>query len=220
MSLKKLCISAYSDTRFQELVDQYTLQINPESYKHQHSASYAKNDATDTAGVTTKFIVLEPQKLQFEFYLDATGVVPGVTDVAAEIKRFKAVAYSYNGTIHSANYLTVTWGKGAEGTGFQCRLTSLDIDYVLFRPDGTPLRAKLAVGFEQYLSPDALALLANKNSPDMSHLRTVAIGDKLPNLCYQIYGDSKYYLDVARHNRLDNFRRLTPGSTLSFPPLS
>ena len=35
----------------------------------------------------------------------------------------------------------------------------------------------------------------------------------------KIYGDSKYYLEVARVNQLTNFRKLTPGQELLFPPL-
>ena len=38
-------------------------------------------------------------------------------------------------------------------------------------------------------------------------------------MCFKIYGDPRYYLDVARANRIDNFRKLTPGTRIFFPPL-
>jgi nucleoid-associated protein YgaU len=47
----------------------------------------------------------------------------------------------------------------------------------------------------------------------------VKAGDSLPALCYQIYGDPGYYLEVARFNRLDDFRRLQPGTRVVFPPV-
>ena len=59
----------------------------------------------------------------------------------------------------------------------------------------------------------------NNNSPDLTHRRTVKAGDTLPLMCYQIYGDSKYYLQVAEVNDLGNFRSLTPGQNILFPPL-
>jgi hypothetical protein len=34
----------------------------------------------------------------------------------------------------------------------------------------------------------------------------------------RIYGDSKYYLEVAKINGLINFRQLIPGQELFFPP--
>lgn len=216
--LKKLRIDAYADTTFSAAAaapHTYSLQINPETYKHQHATAFQKESATDTAGASTKFIIMEPQTLSFEFYLDATGVVPGVTDLNAEIATIKSVVYNYNGDIHSPNYLMVSWS----GFVFKCRLTSLNIDYTLFRPDGTPLRAKLDMAFQEYLSPDEIAKRSKKASPDMTHLRTVQDGDTLPVMCHRIYGDSRFYLAVARHNDLTDFRRLTVGSRLMFPPL-
>jgi nucleoid-associated protein YgaU len=38
-------------------------------------------------------------------------------------------------------------------------------------------------------------------------------------MCFRIYGDSKYYLDVAAANGLDDFRSLTPGAEIRFPPI-
>lgn len=218
MSLKKLTVMAYSDPGFSDKLGEYPLQINPESFRQTHSTQYTDNDSTDTAGVTTKFYVSDPQKVNFDFYLDATGVMEtAITSVAAEIVNFKNIAYDYNGQIHAPNYLELVWGNGVT---FNCRLISLDIDYTLFWSDGTPVRAKLSAGFEEYLSPQEIAQRANKSSPDMTHARTVRSGDTLPAMCHRIYGDSKYYLGVAAHNGLSNFRQLVPGSTLFFPPLA
>jgi hypothetical protein len=47
----------------------------------------------------------------------------------------------------------------------------------------------------------------------------VVAGDTLPLLCFQIYQESKYYVEVARINRLDDFRNLEPGRQILFPPL-
>jgi hypothetical protein len=55
--------------------------------------------------------------------------------------------------------------------------------------------------------------------PDLTHIRKVKQGDTLPLMCYSIYGDPKYYLQVAEVNGLANFRQLKPGSDLFFPPL-
>lgn len=216
MSLEKMAITAFSDPKFSQKIDTFTVQINPESYKHSHNTEYTANDSTDTAGVTKKFYVQSPQEVSFSFYLDGTGIVAGVTNVATAIKNFKTLIYSYNGNIHSPNYVQLSWGAGFT---FNCRLESLDIDYLLFKPDGTPLRAKLDVNFVEYLSPDEIVKRSQKNSPDMTHLRIVQAGDTLPQMCYTIYGDSKYYWAVAEFNGLDHFRQLQPGSSLLFPPL-
>jgi nucleoid-associated protein YgaU len=38
-------------------------------------------------------------------------------------------------------------------------------------------------------------------------------------MCYRIYGDPKYYLQVAEANGISNFRKLIPGTDITFPPL-
>jgi nucleoid-associated protein YgaU len=95
----------------------------------------------------------------------------------------------------------------------------MDIEYLLFTPKGVPLRCKLTTQFTQYLSAEKLQLKARKSSSDMTHRRTVVAGDTLPLLCFKIYQDSKYYIDVARANRLDSFKNLEPGRQIFFPPL-
>ena len=109
----------------------------------------------------------------------------------------------------------VLWGSQI----FVGRLTSMKVDATLFKASGEPLRAKLDLEFKSYVSSEEEALRANRSSPDMSHLVEVRAGDTLPLLCYRIYRDSSYYLEVARYNNLTDFRDLEPGRKLHFPPL-
>ena len=64
------------------------------------------------------------------------------------------------------------------------------------------------------------ALRANRSSPDLSHMVQVRDGDTLPLLCHRIYNDCGRYLEVAKENKLANFRSLRPGTWLRFPPLT
>lgn len=214
-TLKKLKIYAYKDESFSQLDGSVSVPINPESYKHTHKTNFTKTELTDTGGDVRKFVGLEAQTLDFEIYFDATLSDGPTPNIPYAIKQFKNVAYTYDGEIHSPKYLKVVWGT----LQFKCRLQSLTIDYTLFSPSGTPLRAKATASFLEYLSPKALRLLENNNSPDMTHVRTVRAGDTLPMLCHRIYGESGYYLAVARHNNLTQFRNLTPGTQIIFPPL-
>ena len=89
----------------------------------------------------------------------------------------------------------------------------------MFKPSGDPLRATVTLDFVGTMSSTEAALMANRSSPDLSHMVEVRQGDTLPLLCQRIYGDPAYYLDVARFNRLVDFRNLKPGGKLHFPPL-
>jgi nucleoid-associated protein YgaU len=93
------------------------------------------------------------------------------------------------------------------------------IKYTVFDREGKPLRADLTVDLISDQDPAERQKAEGKKSPDVTHVRIVRAGDTLPLLTKKIYGSSKSYLDVARFNDLDDFRRLRPGQALYFPPL-
>jgi nucleoid-associated protein YgaU len=125
------------------------------------------------------------------------------------------VIYDYVGDKHEPSRVRVLWGTVI----FFGRLQTLKTKYTLFKPSGDPLRATVGLAFVGTTSSTEAALMANRSSPDLSHMVEVRQGDTLPLLCQRIYGDPAYYLDVARFNRLVDFRNLKPGGKLHFPPL-
>lgn len=195
----------------------FEAMINPASYQHSSSVKYAKNKALGPGG-EDKFSKMAPDKINFkEMVLDGTGVVPdsGTMTVRDQIARLREVAYTYRGSEHEAPVVEISWGPLL----MKARLDSLTVDYTLFKPSGEPLRAKVTLNFTAFQSTEEIFREASLESPDLTHLVEVKAGDTLPNLCYRIYKDASYYLEVARINELRNFRQLQPGQLLRFPPL-
>ena len=95
----------------------------------------------------------------------------------------------------------------------------MDITYKLFKPDGTPIRATIHATFKGFIEDSLRVARENNNSPDLTHIRMVNEGDTLPLMTFRIYGNSKYYLEVAKANKLVNFRKLVPGQQIFFPPI-
>lgn len=212
----KLKIQAYSDAAFSSKVGEYAVLVNPEKYSHRFEISYNQQAAPGEPNVPLKFDHQGPSKVQFELLFDVTGAIPGSpNNLAAEIKKFLRVAYDYQGTIHEPYYLKLFWGDLV----FGARLTDLSLQYTLFRPDGTALRAKADVTFTSFIDQQALAKEANKHSADLTQLVTVQAGETLPLLCTRVYGNPSLVPQVARFNGLTNLRALSPGTVLVFPPL-
>jgi len=126
------------------------------------------------------------------------------------------VVYDYNGKIHRANFVMVSWGKTSKFKGI---LDSYNTTYNDFKPDGTPLRAKLSLIFSSYTDPVTAEQDAHSQSHDMTPLIDAVAGDSLSQLSIEHYSSPDYYVQLARFNRLDKFRHLTPGSHLIGPPL-
>jgi hypothetical protein len=220
MKLEKLKIIPFKDEKFTSKVnDGLELMINPSSYKMNSSIGYTNNQAQGRSSRSPKFTSAGPDTMEFETTYDGTGAIPtgssAPVSVKSQIDLLRMTVYTYDGSIHQPNYLKIVWG----GILFKCRLTSFSIDYKLFAPSGQPLRAKVSLKFQGYVSPEEESLNNNQQSPDLTHLIVVKAGDTLPLLCYKIYNDSSYYAKVARINGLTNFRSIQPGMHLEFPPI-
>jgi hypothetical protein len=211
-----LLLTAYSDTNFSVSVGTFQMQVNPESYVRKIAVDYDDAQGMGTTGSAQRFRMRRPDVISFSFYLDGTGAI-SLINVREEIEAFQRFTVNYNGNIHKPNDLRLTWGKHLS---FNCVLKSLDIEYLRFGKSGDPTRALLRCEFHEKVQDDIQAAQNRASSPDLTQSVFVADGDTLDNLCYKIYGDSKYYLEVANVNGIVNFRKLTPGQRLLFPPLT
>jgi nucleoid-associated protein YgaU len=96
----------------------------------------------------------------------------------------------------------------------------MNINFKLFRPDGTPIRASVKAKFTSTVENELRVRKQADKSPDITHVKIVRAGDTLPLLCYQVYEDPSYYIQVAKANNLSNFRKLEQGTQLFFPPIA
>lgn len=217
---QQLTIYAYSDSSFRSQVGQeLKLMLNPNKFKHQHSIEYTSTQLQPFGlpDVSKMYRSTNAEKLSFTLLFEGTGAVKGqsTSDVKQQVNDFYNLCYAVNGNIHRPNFIKLVWGN----IEFRGQLVSCDINYLLFKPNGVPLRAEVEVLFEQYKDPVQLKNELNLSSPDMTHKREIKEGDTLPLLCREIYGDDSYYVQVAQVNKLPGFRRLVPGSKIFFPPL-
>ena len=199
----------------------FTAMLNPTEFGLKREIKYNTSMTQGQVGSDTKFAGVQPTTVSFSIMLDGTGAVPryaGETarDVADHLKSLNDVVYKYDGEEHEPDHVRVLWGSLI----FYGRMSSMSVRHTLFQPSGAPLRAKVDLSFIEFISPKEADLLANRSSPDLTHLVEVREGDTLPLLCNRIYGNPAYYVDVARFNGLDGFRRLIPGARLHFPPLA
>ena len=91
----------------------------------------------------------------------------------------------------------------------------MKVEYQMFKPNGVPLRAKITLSFKGFTDPAQESQVANRSSPDLTHIVTIKEGDTLPLLCDEIYRDSKYYLKVAKANNLVDVRNLKAGNFIT-----
>ena len=221
-SLAKLKITGYRDPKYNRLAstepNPINVMINPDRYSRGLSTNFAPEQAAGGDGKSLAYNRSEGEAFTLDLVFDGTGAVPDAPAKSVEVQLadLRRLAYEVNGDIHTPNYLILAWGVLL----FKGQLKTLAIDYTLFAPDGTPLRAKVKAGFIGFHDNGDGRAAQNRRSPDLTHAVVVEAGQTLPLLCHEIYGDSGYYVAVAAHNELDDFRTLAPGTMLIFPPLA
>lgn len=210
-----------SDTKFKlQQSQKISVLINPNELSVDYQVEMKNFSPLGSTGYGKKFKGFRPAKISFDLIFDGTGAVAPqpssfALDVVAQIKAVMDVVYTYEGDQHEPNIVQLVWGN----LSYDARLERFSTKYTLFKANGRPLRATASLGFSSYKTIEQSKAEANQQSPDMSHIVVVQAGDTLPLLCQRVYGDSRYYAQVARFNKLVQFRVLPPGLRLHFPPL-
>jgi len=218
--LEKLKIIAFKNADYSDLPNEqqtYTAMLNPETYTLDYKVEYQDGQGQGASSAQQKFTVTKPKEANYELLFDSSGVIDGNPreSIEDDINEFRDLLLKYEGEIHEPKHFQIIWGS----LTFKGRCTGLNINFKLFNSNGKPTRAICKVSFVGSVDDKLRTAEEKKKSPDMTHYRTLKAGDTLPMMCYKIYGDSGYYLQVAQVNKLSSFRNLSPGTEIFFPPL-
>lgn len=200
--------------------DTFEVMFNPESYLLVYKNRFSPVQSPGTSGKEQTYSKSEPAKLYMTVVFDSTGASGIAKDlkdkvISDEVDRFLQITARIDGEKHRPLKVFVEWGKRI----FEGYLEDAKINYTLFDRDGNPLRAELNVCFAADIDDDRRVKQEDLKSSDLTHSKAVSAGDNLPLLSNKIYGDPGYYIHIARINGIDNFRKLEPGTVLSFPPI-
>lgn len=204
-------------------ISEFIVFFNPNSFTINNKVEYKKTEAKGTDGGDPQFDQIPPMEFSIEFTIDGTGVGMGTLRESDKknylknqvIKLRDVTGCNINGEIHRPNYLAVLWGTFY----IECVLTTLNITYSLFNRDGTPLRAKINCSFLERIGPGKGGRKSRLESPDLTKYVTTIAGDLLPLIVKDKYDDPGYYIQVAKINKLKNFRNIPPGKNLILPPM-
>ncbi len=228
--VSKLTIVAYEDVDFETPTDQeFTVMYNPTTYSQNYKSIWIEEASTGGTAETQSFRRIKSDSVSFEFLFDGTGVsgvgstaielnpdVGEVGYVQEQIDLFIDITQSLNSSTHEPNFLQLSWGAFI----FNGVLESATINHKLFHSSGVPLRSTINASFKESVSRPRQAAAARLASPDMTHYRIVQNGETLPLIAKKVYGDASLYIEIARVNSINNFRKLKTGQRLILPPIN
>lgn len=205
-------------------IGEFVVDYNPNTFVINNRISYQQEQPFGTVGGDPQFATIPPMDFNIEFTIDGTGVskstwwwIANQQDyLRYQIRNLRFVTgCDLNGEKHRPNYLVLLWGT----IYIECILTNLSITYNLFARDGTPLRAKVRCNFLERIGSGKGERERRLESPDLTKYVTTRDGDVLPLIVKDKYNDPAYYLQVAKINKLKNFRNIPLGKMLILPPM-
>ncbi|MFN8713626.1 MAG: LysM peptidoglycan-binding domain-containing protein [Bacteroidota bacterium] len=225
-------LNVSADSLFNAGTSVFTAMYNPETFSRNYVKKIIPKETISTGSKPELVQVgINNEQISFKLLLDATGASPSagimgknISSLLASaangvdilIEQLKKTVFTTTATEHTGAKVLIVWGVNR----FVGRVTSLTANYKLFDRSGRPLRAEVEV---KILEDDLISIketIEKFQSPDVTKTYTVKAGDTLTLLAKKMYEDESLYLEIARINGLTNYRKLTPGQVLVFPPIN
>jgi hypothetical protein len=198
------------------------VMFNPEEYTVNRDINYAQTTIPGLSAPVLQFVSGNMQTLEMELFLDTyeehrvgTRVQNGAGEDVRRVMRRMTDLMNIDPTTHAPPVLLFTWAS----LSFTCVLARANQQFTMFMPDGTPVRAKLRVTFNEFRNVDLEAKEIKRETVDFSKFHVVTDSDTISAIAAQTYGNAKLWRPIALRNRIDDPRTLTPGTRLIVPRL-
>jgi nucleoid-associated protein YgaU len=98
---------------------------------------------------------------------------------------------------------------------FQCVLESVSQRFIMFRPSGMPVRARLTVVFKEFARLEVEIERGFFIGPPT--VRNIIEGETLSQLAHEYFGDAGAWREIAEANGIDDPFDLAPGRPIFIP---
>jgi nucleoid-associated protein YgaU len=194
-------------------------QFNPKEYTVRKGAQWERRPTKASEKVAMpEYIGPQPRSIDLEIFLDETDVASPKVEKKVELL-FRCLVptdRSRKAQNPSPPWVVFGWGSSIHLVAI---VTSVNANYLLFRSDGTPIRAKCTISLEEVPTK---APRQNPTSGSLTARAThrVVAGDTLASIAFAEYDDPTRWRTIAEANDIDDPIRLRPGTELFVPPRS
>lgn len=187
------------------------VMFNPEEYTLNQDNNFASQAIPGLSGPILQFVHGNMRTLDMELFFDTTDQASDVRDETQKIVRLLEI----DSDLHAPPVLRVAWAT----LQFRCVLAKAGQQFVKFQEDGTPVRARLTVSFNEFLDADREAQLVNRQTADFTKVHVVAEGETLEGLAGVLYENPQMWRAIALDNRIDDPRADLTGQAIRIPSL-
>jgi len=201
--------------------DRLECWFNPREYTVSKTNNWTVDPVVGTAMPEAQFGGGNPRELTLDLLFDDSDRDDGDVREATD-KLFTFMEPGASGGGGRPPILEFQWG----GTWtFKSVCRQLSVNYTLFRPDGTPIRAEARLTLlqtEKTVDAPRRGNATPGQNPTLlaaagQRARRVRDGDSLPAIAYEAYGDPTRWRAIAEANGIDDPLHLRRGAVLSIP---
>ncbi|WP_461189951.1 CIS tube protein [Arthrobacter sp. Z4-13] len=187
--------------------------FNPTEYSVEYSANFQEAAPPGLSNPIVQFVNGNASVLTMDLLFDTftDGGQANVLDLTKPLTDL----ISIDGTLHAPPRVEFRWGVFE----FVAVIEKISQKLTMFKPDGTPVRSTLNVSFKQYRTISEQLSDPRRNSADKTKRRVLESHDSVWLMAAREYGECRYWRLIARHNDIDNPRRIQPGTVLELPAL-
>ena len=196
--------------------------FNPEEYTVNRDNNFAQVGIPGLSAPILQFVHGNMQTLEMELLVDtyeehreSNKVLNQAGEDVRNLTRKITDLMNIDRTTHAPPILLFTWAS----LSFTCVLARANQRFIMFLPDGTPVRARLQVTFNEFRNVDLEAKEIKRETVDYSKIYTVGQGETLSMIAWRAYGDPKPWRAIALRNGLDDPHILSVGQQLIVPHL-
>ena len=166
-----------------------------------------------------------PQRTNLSLLLDVSLLGPdqSVKDAADKLFKMMETDGGGGGGGSAPPFVTFRWGSVDLPKSVPVSLT---IQYVLFHPNGEPIRATVDIELAQAEKADTASAGGTSQGQNPTtraiaglRMHRVVDGDSLPSIAYDAYGDATQWRPIAEANGIDDPLCLERGADLTIPRL-
>jgi Contractile injection system tube protein/LysM domain len=192
-----------------------TVDYNPEEYTVNKDNNFAVQSVPGLASPIVQFVNGNQRTLEVELFFDTydTPTLPkeDVRDKTRQVVDLMAI----DGELHAPPVLSVSMAS----LNLRCVLSRVSERYLMFMPNGVPVRARVNCTFIEYVDPVQQAKADNLQTADFSGVEAITLGTTVSGIAARVYEDARLWRPIAIANGIANPRRLRAGDTLRIPSL-
>jgi nucleoid-associated protein YgaU len=202
--------------------DRIPVMFNPEEYTVNKDVNFAQTAVPGLSAPILQFVNGNMQTLEMELFLDTyeehregNRVLNRAGQDVRELTDKITGLMDIDPTTHAPPVLLFVWAS----LSFTCVLARASQRFTMFLADGTPVRARLQVTFNEFRNVDLEAKELKRETADYTKIYIVGQGETLSAIAARTYGDPALWRPIALRNELDDVRSLPVGLRLQVPQL-